>query len=88
MPPSLSLTVAAGPDRDDFAEQYWARQALLTTAEHAEVFTDLLDQAAVDELVTSRGLRTPFLRVANNGTTLGNRAFTAPGGVGAASTTR
>ena len=30
-----------------------------------------------------RGLRTPFLRVAKNGSTLSNRAFTAPGGVGA-----
>jgi len=37
----------------------------------------------VDELVSERGLRTPFLRVARNGTTLADRAFTAPGGVGA-----
>jgi ribosomal protein L16 Arg81 hydroxylase len=33
--------------------------------------------------VSQRGLRTPFLRVAKDGTTLRDRAFTAPGGVGA-----
>ena len=46
-------------------------------------FTDLLDADAVDELVSRRGLRTPFLRVAQDGTTLADRAFTAGGGVGA-----
>ena len=33
--------------------------------------------------MSERGLRTPFLRVARNGTTLGDATFTAPGGVGA-----
>jgi lysine-specific demethylase/histidyl-hydroxylase NO66 len=46
-------------------------------------FEDLLDQAAIDELVSERGLRTPFLRVARSGTTLAERTFTASGGVGA-----
>ena len=46
-------------------------------------FTELLDANAIDELVSQRGLRTPFLRVAKNGTTLADKAFTAPGGVGA-----
>jgi hypothetical protein len=46
-------------------------------------FTELLDANAVDELVSKRGLRTPFLRVAKSGTTLADKAFTAPGGVGA-----
>lgn len=68
----------------DFAENYWAKQALLSTARELPLdFTDLLDEAAIDELVARRGLRTPFLRVAKNGSTLSNRAFTAPGGVGA-----
>ena len=81
-PSALSRLVAVGPD--DFADRYWARQALLTTAEQLpRDFTDLLDEDGVDELVTRRGLRTPFLRVAKNGSTLGNRTFTAPGGVGA-----
>jgi hypothetical protein len=37
----------------------------------------------VDELLSERGLRTPFLRVAKAGSTLPERSFTAPGGVGA-----
>ena len=45
--------------------------------------TELLDANAIDELVSKRGLRTPFLRLAKNGTTLADKAFTAPGGVGA-----
>ena len=46
-------------------------------------YTDLLDADAIDELVSERGLRTPFLRVAKGGSTLSESAFTAPGGVGA-----
>ena len=71
-------------DAAEFAERYWDSSALLSPADTLpRDFTDLLDEAAVDELVTCRGLRTPFLRVAKNGSTLSNRAFTAPGGVGA-----
>lgn len=81
-PSALSRLLSVG--RDDFAEQFWARQALLTPAEQLpQDFTDLLDEQAVDELVARRGLRTPFLRMAKDGSTLGNRTFTAPGGVGA-----
>jgi hypothetical protein len=46
-------------------------------------FGDLFSLGAVDELVSDRGLRTPFLRVARNGTTLPDSAFTAGGGIGA-----
>ena len=49
----------------------------------ADGFTELLDANAVDELVSQRGLRTPFLCVAKNGATVAEKAFTAPGGVGA-----
>jgi lysine-specific demethylase/histidyl-hydroxylase NO66 len=71
---------------DQFARQYWGQQPLLSPADDlpASRFTELLDADAIDELVSKRGLRTPFLRVAKNGTTLTDRAFTAPGGVGAA----
>ena len=69
---------------DIFATQHWGRSALLSTAEELpHTFGDLLGAAAIDELVSERGLRTPFLRVAKNGTTLADRAFTGPGGVGA-----
>jgi bifunctional lysine-specific demethylase and histidyl-hydroxylase NO66 len=72
-------------DRDQFASQYWGQQPLLSPAGDlpAGRFSELLDADAIDELVSERGLRTPFLRVAKNGATLTDRAFTAPGGVGA-----
>jgi lysine-specific demethylase/histidyl-hydroxylase NO66 len=71
-------------DPDTFAREYWGRRALLSPAgDLPQDFSDLLSSDAVDELVSERGLRTPFLRVAKNGTTLAERSFTAPGGVGA-----
>jgi lysine-specific demethylase/histidyl-hydroxylase NO66 len=73
-----------GIDRERFAAEYWGRQGLLTAAaELPAPFADLLDADAVDQLVSQRGLRTPFLRVAKNGTTLADKMFTGPGGVGA-----
>ncbi len=78
----LSRLVAV--DREEFAADYWGQQALLSAAaELPRSFTDLLSNEAVDELVSERGLRTPFLRVAKSGSTLADKAFTAPGGVGA-----
>ena len=71
-------------DREEFASQYWGQQPLLSPAADLQGgFAELLDANAIDELVSQRGLRTPFLRVAKNGTTLADKAFTAPGGVGA-----
>jgi bifunctional lysine-specific demethylase and histidyl-hydroxylase NO66 len=78
----LSRLISVDPAR--FAQQYWGSQALLSAAtDLAGSFTDLLSADAVDELVSTRGLRTPFLRVAKNGSTLPDQSFTAPGGVGA-----
>jgi hypothetical protein len=78
----LSRLLAVDPTR--FAADFWGRQALLSTAaELGGTFTDLLSAEAIDELVSERGLRTPFLRVAKNGDTLAEASFTAPGGVGA-----
>ncbi len=71
-------------DLGTFASQLWGRHPLLSRAEDLpRGFEDLLGPDAVDELVSERGLRTPFMRVAKDGTTLGDRAFTAPGGTGA-----
>ena len=73
-----------GIDRERFAADYWGQRALLTSADELSgPFTDLLDADVVDQLVSERGLRTPFLRVAKNGTTLADKMFTGPGGVGA-----
>ena len=78
----LSRLISVSPT--EFAERYWGRQALLSKADDlSQPFGDLLDDSAVDELLSERGLRTPFLRVAKAGTTLAEKAFTGPGGVGA-----
>ncbi|MFF5387737.1 cupin domain-containing protein [Streptomyces sp. NPDC013012] len=67
--------------REEFARDVWGRVPLLTRG--AGDFSDLFSASAVDELVSRRGLRTPFLRVAKNGSTLPESAFTSSGGVGA-----
>jgi ribosomal protein L16 Arg81 hydroxylase len=68
----------------EFADRIWGREPLLTRAgELAGNFTDLFSPAAVDELVSRRGLRTPFLRMAKDGTVLVAKQFTRGGGAGA-----
>jgi cupin superfamily protein len=80
--PALRRLVAE--DVADFADRTWGREPLLSRSEELpQGFGDLLSASAVDELVSERGLRTPFLRVAKDGTTLAERSFTAPGGIGA-----
>jgi lysine-specific demethylase/histidyl-hydroxylase NO66 len=69
---------------DHFAGSYWGRAPLLTRAADLDGdFTDLLSPTAVDELVSRRGLRTPFLRMAKDGTVLPASRFTRGGGAGA-----
>jgi bifunctional lysine-specific demethylase and histidyl-hydroxylase NO66 len=78
------LSRLVGVDPAVFASRYWGTQALLSAADDLPgSFSDLLSADAVDDLVSERGLRTPFLRVAKSGTTLPDQSFTAPGGVGA-----
>jgi lysine-specific demethylase/histidyl-hydroxylase NO66 len=67
--------------RERFARDIWGRTALLTRG--AGDFSDLFSAGAVDELVSRRGLRTPFLRVAKGGSTFPDSSFTSPAGVGA-----
>ncbi len=72
------------PDPTTFATHDWGRAPRHTpAAELNGAASGLFSADAVDELVAERGLRTPFLRVARDGATLGDREFTAPGGVGA-----
>ena len=72
---ALQRCVACGSDR--FGADYWGRAPLLTrAAELGRGFDDLLDLAAVDELVSRRGLRTPFLRMAKDGAVLPAARFT------------
>ena len=82
--PALSRAIAV--DADKFAEAYWGRTPLLSRAGELagpDGFADLLSPAAVDELLSRRGLRTPFLRIAQRGTVLPASRFTGSGGAGA-----
>ncbi|GIF08322.1 cupin domain-containing protein [Actinoplanes siamensis] len=81
-----ALSRAVAVDRDEFAAVYWGREPLLSRA--ADLggpggFTDLLSSGAVDELLSRRGLRTPFLRVAQQGKVLPAGRYTGGGGAGA-----
>jgi ribosomal protein L16 Arg81 hydroxylase len=66
----------------EFAARYWSREPLLSTGAGTD-FADLFSLAAVDELVSRRGLRTPFLRMARDGTVIDGARFTGSGGAGA-----
>ncbi len=80
--PALRRLVA--PDAGTFAADHWDQEPLLTRARDLPLpFDDLFSEAAVDELIATRGLRTPFLRMAKEGSTLPDRAFTGGGGTGA-----
>jgi hypothetical protein len=81
--PALSRLLD-GPDPQADITGAWDRRPLLRTGAHdPSRFDDLFSADAVDTLVSERGLRAPFLRVARNGVTLPDRDFTASGGVGA-----
>lgn len=71
----------ADPDR--FADAWGIRPLLASAAELPAGFGDLFDLAAVDELLSRRGLRTPFLRMAKDGDVVDSSRFTRGGGVGA-----
>lgn len=86
--PALSrLLGSAAPDQvvatpaDAFAAEIWATRPLLTRA--AGDFSDLFSADAVDDLVADRGLRTPFVRMAHEGSVLPAARFTSSGGFGA-----
>ncbi|MBD0323576.1 MAG: cupin-like domain-containing protein, partial [Aldersonia sp.] len=78
----LDRVVAIEPER--FAREFWGRAPLLSRAAGLpRDFTDLLSIDAVDELVSARGVRTPFLRMAREGEVLDRGCFTRSGGFGA-----
>ncbi len=81
--PVSPLTRATGMAPDLFAQRHWGRSPLLTRGADPAHFRDLLDLDGVDELLSRRGLRTPFLRLARNGSVVDSGSFTGPGGVGA-----
>jgi hypothetical protein len=82
--PAAGADALAGcvADPDSFAAEHWGRAPLLTRGTE-DAFRDLLDLDGVDELLSRRGLRTPFIRLAKAGQVLDSSSFTASGGVGA-----
>ena len=80
--PGSALARATGATAD-FADAHWGRAPLLARAADPDAFRDLLDLDGVDELLSRRGLRTPFLRLARNGSVVDSSSFTGGGGVGA-----
>jgi ribosomal protein L16 Arg81 hydroxylase len=82
--PALARCVAIEPAT--FAAAHWGRTPLLSRATelvNPAGFTDLLSPADADELLSRRGLRTPFLRVAKDGQVLPTARYTGGGGAGA-----
>ncbi|MFD7153524.1 cupin domain-containing protein [Kribbella sp. NPDC059898] len=80
--PALRRCVAG--DLDEFATSYWGSRALLSHAPGLPApYDDLFSLDVVDELLSRRGLRTPFLRIAKNGSVVGDNQFTGPAGAGA-----
>ena len=71
-------------DPDGFASAWGTRALLATAAELPQPFDDLLDLEAVDEILSRRGLRTPFLRMAKDGVVVDAARYTRSGGAGAA----
>jgi bifunctional lysine-specific demethylase and histidyl-hydroxylase NO66 len=72
-----------------FARDHWGRTALLSRAAQLVAagnvpgFADLLSADDADELLSRRGLRTPFLRIAHEGHVVPAAEFTGGGGAGA-----
>jgi lysine-specific demethylase/histidyl-hydroxylase NO66 len=81
---ALARCIAVEPAK--FAAAHWGHTPLLSRA--AELpdtcgFTDLLSPADADELLSRRGLRTPFLRIAQDGQLVPAARWTGGGGAGA-----
>jgi lysine-specific demethylase/histidyl-hydroxylase NO66 len=76
---------ATGLSLGEFAESNWGVAPLLRRAAQlpAGGFADLLSLAGIDELLSRRGLRTPFVRMSRNGDVLPPSRFTRSGGAGA-----
>jgi lysine-specific demethylase/histidyl-hydroxylase NO66 len=76
---------ATGLTLGEFAASHWGVAPLLRRSADlpAGGFTDLLSLAGIDELISRRGLRTPFVRMSRDGDVLSAARFTRGGGAGA-----
>ena len=74
----------AGFGRDHWGRTpFLSRVAQLVAAGNLPGFADLLSADDADEILSRRGLRTPFLRIAQDGRVLPSAEFTGGGGAGA-----
>jgi bifunctional lysine-specific demethylase and histidyl-hydroxylase NO66 len=80
---TTALARVTGAAAEGFAGRHWGREPLLVRGADPGGFRDLLDLDGVDELLSRRGLRTPFVRLARDGTVVDSASFTGPGGAGA-----
>ncbi len=85
-PEAAALRRCTALDPAWFGANVWGRAASLSRSQDlgGAGFTDLLTLDDVDALVSRHGLRTPFLRVAQDGAAIDASRFTRGGGVGAA----
>jgi ribosomal protein L16 Arg81 hydroxylase len=69
----------------DFAVAHWGVAPLFRRAAHLPDgdFASLLSREAVDELLSQRGLRTPFVRMTRDGEVIPPARYTRSGGAGA-----
>lgn len=78
------ITRVVAVDPAEFARDHWGRAPLLSrSADLPHNFQDLLSPDAVDELIAERGVRTPFIRLARDGSVLDRTCFTGSAGFGA-----
>ncbi|MEV4546131.1 cupin domain-containing protein [Micromonospora echinaurantiaca] len=85
-PAAAALARCVSVEPAKFAAAHWGHTPLLSRADelpNPAGFTDLLNPADADELLSRRGLRTPFLRVAKDGQLVPAARFTGGGGAGA-----
>ncbi len=68
-------------DPEDFATNVWSIGPHVSHVD--DDFADLFSQQAVDELVSTHGLRTPFARMANQGKLVSESSYTGSTGSGA-----
>ncbi|MFI7648152.1 cupin domain-containing protein [Micromonospora sp. NPDC049460] len=84
--PTTALARCVSVEPAKFAAAHWGRTPLLSRADelpNPAGFADLLSPADADELLSRRGLRTPFLRIAKDGQLVPAARFTGGGGAGA-----
>jgi hypothetical protein len=74
-----------GLQLEEFAARHWDAAPLFAAAAQLPGggFDDLLSLGAVDELVSQRGLRTPFVRMSRDGELVSSSRFTRSAGAGA-----